>query len=82
MSVKAEIRDVYGDDPQAVLGTVTLNNSGAAVLKTDNVNVRDWLATLTVVKPGEPGTILTPKDGAKYIAALDQFRGVTVNGSA
>jgi thiamine pyrophosphate-dependent acetolactate synthase large subunit-like protein len=65
---------IYSRDNDQPLGEIVLANGGNAVLKTSNKHVREFVQGLKVPDlNGAEGAMLTPKDGAKYIKALEIY---------
>lgn len=63
---------IYDRDSEQVVGEIVLAHTGGAVIKTSNKNVREFVRGLQVPDLEGDG-MLTPKDGAKYIQALEIY---------
>jgi hypothetical protein len=66
---------IYDRGTGNMVGEIKLAPNGSAVLQTDNKYVREFINGLTVMDTTdiENPKELKPKDGAKYIQALEMY---------
>lgn len=63
---------IYNRDSDQPVGTIELAPAGNAVVKTNNKDVREFIRELKVSDDGGK-TLLTAKDGKRYIQALEIY---------